>query len=154
MTPESLRRQAILLGYAAVGAMLSGCNSGPVLGQVEGTLKLDGKPLGGVQVMFSPVVDISTDGRMSSAITDEQGHYVLSFDDRKHPRTGAIVGKHKVVLVDVAWEDARDNPNRGPRRIREEFASFAATPLEFEVRPGRQTIPIDISSVNAQRKPS
>ncbi len=121
-----------------------GCSSGPTLGEVEGTVTENGKPLPGLQLTFSPDVGKGEDGRSSTAVTDENGRYVLTFDDKKQPRPGAIVGKHKVILVDVAWEDARGNPNRGARRVGDEYGTFATTPLEFEVKPGPQKIPIEI----------
>jgi hypothetical protein len=122
----------------------SGCSGAPQLGDVTGTVTLEGKPLSGVQVVFSPDVGKDDDGRSSIAITDQSGSYHLQFDDRKSPRPGAIVGKHKIILVDIAWEDARDDPKRGPKRIPENYSVFGSTPLEVEVKPGTQSIPIEI----------
>jgi hypothetical protein len=98
-----------------------------------------------VQVVFSPDVEKGADGRSSTAVTDENGRYVLMFDDRKQPRPGAIIGKHKVSLRDIRWEDMLGNPQRGPNRIPDDYGTFATTTLEYEVKPGQQTFPIEIA---------
>ena len=57
--------------------MHSGCSDQapdmPELGQVHGTITLDGKPLEGVSVLFEP-----ENGRPSTAITDAAGKYPVS----------------------------------------------------------------------------
>lgn len=70
-----------------------GCGaSGPVKYPVTGKVILDGQPVAGVSVTFSP-----SDPKLptSGGRTDAQGVYTLSTvqGDR-----GAVVGKHKVIL--------------------------------------------------------
>ncbi len=57
---------------AFLGVITGGCRSGdqPELGDVSGTVTLDGKPLGGVIIVFKPDV-----GRSAAGITDAQGKY-------------------------------------------------------------------------------
>jgi hypothetical protein len=123
---------------------LSGCATGPLVAEVEGTVTLDGKPLPGVQVVFAPEVSKEEDGRTSSAVTDDQGRFVLSLVDAKQARPGAIVGKHKVVLQDYTWENARDDPKRGVRRIPDQYSKFGTTPLSVTVEPGKNTLPLTV----------
>lgn len=140
------------LRIAAGGALLAGllllagpgCSSGPTLAEVEGTVTLGGTPLPGVQVLFSPDVGKDDDGRLSSAVTDDKGHFVLTFADAKQPRPGALVGKHKVMLIDHAWENARGDPKRGPRRIPDPYNTAGTTPLTATVTPGKNTIPLTV----------
>src|SRR5579884_4307099 len=60
--------------------------------QVEGSVKVDGAPLVGVVVDFVPqgaeALPIST------GVTDEGGKFKLRCQDR----SGAVIGKHKVVI--------------------------------------------------------
>jgi hypothetical protein len=74
----------------------SGCDSGPKILPVEGTVQLDGKPLDKILVEFLP----TSEGPRSFGETDSQGHFKLTTDDGK--RTGASVGTHKVTLKDAA----------------------------------------------------
>lgn len=78
---------AVLLLAAAAGC---GAEKGPQIGQVEGVVTLDGKPLANAAIIFKPV-----HGRESNAVTDSQGHYSLSY---KPDTTGAIVGNHRVSI--------------------------------------------------------
>src|SRR5262252_2054040 len=88
--------RAALAGCAAALVTLTGCSGGPEFAQVTGTLKANGKPLENVQVEFWPEVT----GRRSIGVTDKDGKFSLATDDGA--RQGAVVGSHKVVLVDLA----------------------------------------------------
>jgi hypothetical protein len=74
---------------------LFGCSGGdggkmspPPLGKVQGTIKLDGKPLANARVEFIP-----QQARASSGMTDASGVYTLNFDEA---HKGAAVGEHIV----------------------------------------------------------
>jgi hypothetical protein len=79
------------LPFLGVFLLAAGCSGG--LAAVSGTVTLDGQPAAGVSVTFQPAE--GTQGG-SYATTDAQGRYTLKrvADDR----SGAAVGKHKVVL--------------------------------------------------------
>ena len=74
-----------------------GCGPGSEfdLVPVSGTIKMDGKPLPGVQVNFFPQSrgDTSLVGPYSNAITDEQGSFTLK---SRYGHAGAVVGEHQV----------------------------------------------------------
>jgi hypothetical protein len=70
-----------------VGA-LAGCGGGPALVEVNGTLTHKGKPVANAVVHFSP-----ENGRPSSGITDEEGHFTLKYDAGHE---GTLIGKHIV----------------------------------------------------------
>lgn len=60
-----------------LGLALVGCGSGddtPPLGDVSGTITLDGQPLEGVIVVYKPDV-----GRAATGTTDAEGKYSLEF---------------------------------------------------------------------------
>jgi hypothetical protein len=86
---------------------------------VEGTVKLDGQPLVKVYVRFLPE-NANLPG--STATTDETGHYVLRTAD---DRTGAIVGKHRVVIADER-ADERSGKKGSPRSVPTRYTSATA----------------------------
>lgn len=114
-----------------------GCSSipsdRPELGGVTGIVTLDDKPLPGVTVMFTP-----KHGRSSMTLTDERGHYELSYLwDTK----GATLGRH-TVSVSAAQEDD-DLGARSPQ-VRAQIPDRynTKTTLTAEVQAGDNTIDI------------
>ena len=85
-------RARVLLGFALVFGL--GCGSGK-FAPVSGTVTMNGKPLAGALVMFSPIAkEGSIDaGYGSGGKTNEKGEYTLT---SVTGRTGAVVGKHRV----------------------------------------------------------
>jgi hypothetical protein len=78
-----------LVALFALIAVATGCGgTGLDTAAVNGTIKVAGAPMAGVQVTFTPA-----NGRPANGVTDASGNYSLSTlaaDD------GAIPGKHKV----------------------------------------------------------
>src|SRR4051812_47799958 len=65
----------LLVGILAGSLTFAGCgSSGPELGNVHGTIKMDGQPLKLADVMFRRK-DFT--GRPSTGMTDENGYYTL-----------------------------------------------------------------------------
>lgn len=95
--------------------------------EVSGTVRIDGKPAGGVQVVFQP-----SDASRPRAIaqTDKEGRYRLG---RQGPgnRQGAASGKYRVQL----FTDT-DGPN--PVLIPAEYNTSST--LVFEVIPGQANV--------------
>ena len=85
-------RARLLLGFALVLGL--GCGSGK-FAPVSGTVTMNGKPLAGALVIFSPIAkEGSIDaGPGSSGKTNDKGEYTLTSDTGG---TGAFVGKHRV----------------------------------------------------------
>lgn len=93
----------IARGVCLLLISLTGCSkSGPVVVPVSGVLTFKGKPVTNAWIDFMP-----EGGRLSSGQTDDQGRFRLAYDPEK---SGALVGKHKVVLrprpVTVADQEA------------------------------------------------
>jgi len=79
---------------------LAGCSGptdAPELGQVTGTITMDGKPLSGVAVMFSPL-----DARPAQGKTDAEGKYELNY---VRSTKGTKLGKNKVQIGSTEEED-------------------------------------------------
>jgi hypothetical protein len=81
-----------------------GGNDGPKLGDVTGTITMNGTPLSGVNVTFIP----QEKGSPSYGATDEGGKYRLLFTQH---RSGAELGKHHVVIKNKEPE-TDDSGNR------------------------------------------
>jgi hypothetical protein len=134
-----------------VGLLISiGCNRGPQLSEVEGTVKLKGKPLDRIQVEFWP----EGNGPRSIGETDSQGRYTLMTDDGK--KKGAVIGSHKVLLRDVgvlgekflgrAGESVDMTKGKKPRITDPRYSDPHQTPLKKEVTGGKNVIDLDLPS--------
>ncbi len=142
------RRIAVL----AVGCgllLVAGCGGGgPQLAEVEGTVKVKGRPLDKIQVEFWPEVS----GPRSMGVTDDQGRYTLMTDDGK--RKGAVVGSHRIILRDIgiqgekflgrAGENVDMTKGKKPR-ISNQYGDAAKTDLRREVTAGKTVIDLDVS---------
>ncbi len=86
----------------------SGCGGGgdqPELGQVTGTVTLDGKPLVGVAVVFQP-----ENGRPARGMTDAEGKYELTYIRQTK---GTKVGMNRVEIAPS--EDGEVEESEAPR---------------------------------------
>lgn len=114
-------RRARLLTAAALGLVLgfvAGCGEKSKYAPVSGVVKLNGKPYPNAAVHFQPVggKDNPNPGRGSSAVTDENGRFVLRTDDGYD---GAVVGQHQIKILTnsaetVAFDPAVGSPDDGP----------------------------------------
>lgn len=125
------------LAVALIGA--SGCGPSYKVAEVKGKVTLDGTPLEMVRVEF-----LSANGPRSTGQTDESGQFTLTLDVPKAPK-GAIVGAHKVVLLDLwptkddklsesgAWID---NSNGKLPRIDSKYYDVSTSPLTADIKAG------------------
>ncbi len=133
-------------GYLCAASMLllavvAGCGpAGPTLGRVEGTVTLDGKPLAEARVCFYP----EGGGRTAEAVTDAQGHYVLSYTGHG---TGALAGPNKVSISTYQEPVSQDDgttqggvPEKVPAKYNKQST------LIRDVQPGQQTIDFALTS--------
>lgn len=128
----------LLIGLAA----FIGCGGDKFkMAAVEGTVKLDGKPLDKIMVEFWP----QSDGPRSFAETDSEGHFKLITDDGK--REGASVGSHKVILKDSGAlgdkflgrdVDNVDAPKAKKPRISAVYSSPETTSITKSVEAGKK----------------
>lgn len=145
-------RPAALLGLALAAlapSLLCGCGRSVRLGQVDGTVRVGGQPIGQVLVVFIP-----EDPHLpqSFGVTDDQGRFQLRCNN-KDP--GAAVGDHRVTLVDAAAAPASKSRDDDPperteaptSRVPAIYNRANKTPLRQSVAPGTQTIALDIPSI-------
>jgi len=82
----------------------TGCGrSGPPVQMIRGVVTLDGKPIEGVAVTFTPVV--SGAGIQAFGTTQADGSYALSAFRGAKPGTGTIVGEYRVTCTKIIGGD-------------------------------------------------
>jgi len=137
----------------AVAALLAsgGCGSSgnqPELGTVSGVVKMDGQPLVGVLVSFSPA-----NGRTSTGVTDAQGKYELTY---AHGAKGASVGQHTVHISSRGGPEGGGDPDeetRGKDAPRQDYFK-GKIPAQYDqkstltatVKPGKNTFDFELKS--------
>lgn len=114
-----------------------GCGQGnrPDLGQVGGTVALDGSPLANATVSFKPHA-----GKGSFGITDGDGHYELFYiRDIK----GAVVGMHTIQITTTT--------ENSPKEIIPPRYNLRSE-LERDVQSGKNTFDFELSSGSTKRE--
>ncbi|MFW6171395.1 MAG: hypothetical protein ACODAD_12960 [Planctomycetota bacterium] len=127
-------RLRFVFGLAALAAfaLLAGCDSGAQMGQVSGTVTLDGEPAPSLEVSFEPK-DPSL-GTTAMGYTQDDGSYQLHYPGSQ---TGAPVGEYSV-SISPAETDAQTPPPSIPPKYNTE------TELSFTVEPGENTANFDL----------
>ena len=105
MTPRAV------LSLVVLALPLAGCGGGPPYktAPVSGRVTVESKPLAKATVMFVPVAGAGEKSPLPSSVglTDDDGHYSLVLSSG--PKTsGAVVGKHKVIIILGAAAGADD----------------------------------------------
>lgn len=143
MTPISNIIRVGLL--TVIGVFSIGCGGGgPGLAPVEGTIKLDGKPLKNAEVSFEPQLEAGEEGSVSTGTTDENGHYELRYTLHKE---GALIGKHLVKIRTAATTyDEEDNEVQSEEKVPAKYNANAKDNPEMtvEVESGGSTIDFDL----------
>lgn len=127
-------RARVLLGFALL--LGPGCGPGK-FAPVSGTVTMNGKPLAGATVIFSPVAKAGSidAGPGSSGKTNEKGEYTLTSDTG---RRGALVGKHRVSVSLMARGTGETDERRRPGTVVNQVPVRynGKTELTYEVLPG------------------
>ena len=120
----------------------SGCGGGqadgqPDLGLVKGTVSMDGKPLLGTMVIFSP-----EKGRPSMGATDSDGKYQMSYIGNTK---GAKLGNHKISITTVQEEGSNDS---GGGKFKETIPAKynSKSTLTEVVKAGKNVIDFELTS--------
>ena len=122
---------------------VSGCGDDKAPAKVTGTITMDGKPIVGAEVTFTP-----NDGtRMSQGNTDAQGKYELRFSAQA---AGAAVGTHRVSIrlasADEYIPPSRDSndPPQPKETIPKKYNN--ETELTATLKSGKQVVNFDLTS--------
>ncbi|MGL4423204.1 MAG: hypothetical protein ACRCZF_21255 [Gemmataceae bacterium] len=136
----------LFLGLVALSLFLTGCSAKPTYGTVAGQITLQGKPQGKIRVEFHPDAVAGTVGLSAIGETDDEGRFTLTTMEGGLEIPGAVVGKHRVVLLDLAL--AESETGRGiAQRLNPNFGSIGTTTVQLEVKPGASTMKIEISEL-------
>ena len=135
----------------------SGCGRDGPPATVEGTLRLDGKPLDHCLITFLPEPGQAADSPHSTGLTDRYGSFRLRCADQQE---GVATGRHRVTVhdlsvstgvrrrdhgtVDVGMEETSAPPPVRRSRVALRYTSATDTPLRQEVKPGHQVIDLDV----------
>jgi hypothetical protein len=125
------RSRLLFLGLLVVlGA--GGCGASIATTPVEGTLTLDGKPIGKAVVIFSLDGEGSAGAARSVGQTDEQGRFRLRTESGQE---GAVPGQHRVTVEDLSWYDApRDAEGSVTKLPKRRFPAIYSDPLQTPFR--------------------
>jgi hypothetical protein len=133
--------RSLLVGFVGL-ACLSGCGGSDKYVPVSGKVIIDGDPVEGCSVTFTPIsgaVDDKDAPFGSYAHTDKDGRFTLKVIDPDNSIEGAAVGNHRVYLStgdDTDQIDPRTGALRGervPKQYREDEG------FKFEVPEGGTT---------------
>ena len=113
----------------------AGCGGNPNLGQVTGTVTLDGKALPDASILFTP----DSGGATSYGKTDSSGHYRMMFSNTE---AGAWVGKNRVIIR--TGDVLPDNSGRIPELVPSVYNSKST--LTEDVKAGANTIDFKLDS--------
>jgi hypothetical protein len=126
----------VVFGSAVLAAL--GCQKEREFAEVEGTIKLEGKPIAGIEVLFLPDAEKGNKGNTSSGMTDKDGRYRIRND--RDQKDGTVLGAHRVVLIDSYANRDPSGLSNPPSRIPAEYADAGQTPLkDVEITSGKQT---------------
>ena len=125
-------RQTTCMWILLAGTFLMlGCggSDAPPLGEVSGTVELNGEPLAGVIVLFKP-----DNGRVATATTDSKGYYSLEY---AYGVKGAKVGPNTVSLEwPLGFAGAKPLPAKYTTQ----------SELKKEVEAGKNTIDLELTA--------
>ena len=127
-----MRHGLKLVAAALVISLFAGCGGRdlPELAEVEGTVKLDGQPLPNVLVSFYP----QDGGRPGTGVTDEQGHYELTYIDGEE---GTKPGTNRVEVT-MIWPDGEPTPGVEDK-VPAAYQGMKST-LSYDVKAGEDNV--------------
>ena len=142
MNRRRIGKTAAWLGVLAAMLSTLGCGSrgGLDLATVRGTVTYQGKPLDHGEVVFVPIE--GTPGPQAMGAIGPDGSFAI----KTAGKDGAAVGKHKVKVIcrRVVTPEEAKNLVIGELLTPAIYAQDAKTPLEFEVKKGTNTYPIEL----------
>ena len=134
-TPEVMierLKKGFMIAACAAFTLVSGCSGSsdqPEVGEVSGTVTLDGKPVAGVNVVFKPDL-----GRAAAGNTDAEGRYTLQYLEGVE---GTKLGPN---TVSFDWPPGATNAVGIPAKYNGDAA------FKFDVKSGSNTFDLKMES--------
>lgn len=97
---QSRRGFTAIMSLCMTVVSLAGCGAKFPLVPVSGTVRMDGEPLAGAFVVFSPVEPAAGSPRIATGMTDARGRFSLRTNyEPRWTGNGAVPGTHRVTLA-------------------------------------------------------
>ena len=152
-----MNERCTLLATCLVVALACGCGRrGPRVEMVEGVVVLDGKPVEGATVFFSPAVSEGAAVLPAAGRTVADGRFRLNAGGGATPGAGTTVGDYVVTVIkqesdSVAAPDLNAPPivpkEIGVRDLLPTIYKLGVTsPLRASVKPGTNTYRFELDS--------
>lgn len=140
-------RRALIVNGICIAIGLTGCNGGPKLesGDVHGVVRINGRPQRGAAVQFSPDREKGNGLPIfANGTSDDQGKYTLKYGYQHKIAEGAPVGWYRVAVLDGTLSMTPQGQDPKPSAIPLAYGTPATTPLLVEVKPGDNSIDLEI----------
>ena len=120
--------RSIVCAAALAALVLAGCNNKLIPGGVEarGVVLLDGEPLEGATVIFSP----QGSGRSANAMTNQLGEFSLGTIE---PADGVLPGEYQVAIIKSIVDEKRITVD--PLAVQEKTGQFPPSPPNINIVP-------------------
>ena len=122
---------------ALAALVFGGCGGNDKLAPVSGTVKLNGKPVADVEVIFQPVAGETANapGPAAFGVTDAEGHYKLKVVGEE--KAGATIGKNVVRFSGraSATDFSEDGSKRGKPAVSIPARYGGDSKIDFDVPP-------------------
>ena len=126
-----------LLIAGRTAAWIFSTPTGTSLGHVSGTVFLDGEPVSGATVEFTP-----QQGSTAYGITNSEGYYTLQY---LPDRPGAVTGENTVRITTYDWRTTKEgNKIEIPEKLPERYNRQST--LTADVTSGSQTLDWKLTS--------
>jgi hypothetical protein len=141
-------RFALLPALLALLVVMGGCGKPmPQIAEVEGTVTIKGKPQSRLLVRFLPDPDKGNNWPVNGeGQTDDKGKFQLKYHHAGQEGLGAAVGWNRILIEDTRLSGLAQGQPRPPQIIPVAYNSPATTPLSKEVKPGKQTIDLEVGN--------
>jgi Domain of unknown function (DUF6795) len=131
----SVRRVLFVAMLATFGVALSGCGPKyPETFPVTGTVTLDGKPVAGAAVVFTP-----EEGQQATGTTDDSGRFELSTFQLAD---GALPGTHRVTVAKTTTDP--DDEEKVVFIIPQKYGNLQTSELTCDVQQEMGPVPFDL----------
>ena len=138
-----LKSSLIPASIALSSFFVVGCSRGTEVGEVEGVVNWNGKPVPFAYVVFQPV---DPPGTYGSAYTNENGRYTLQFSESQN---GALVGKHKVTIRTSAKDEIEVEDRTTGKMVKpplpEGYREKVELTFDREVASGENNVDFDLA---------
>ncbi len=137
---DAMRRTVIHLSVAVVVCLLGGCHRESMEATVAGLVTLDGKAIGPGMIVFAPR---GADKKPATGSVESDGTYMLMTSRAQGLATGTY--QVAVSIREMPQNVKRgDRPPLGKSLIPEKYEESTTSGLEYEVRPGKNTINVEL----------